>query len=332
MAAEIDIKTRAVAFAKGAAIWLLTTLFVLLLSAALISEAFTQKFFEPSIYLNSLESHGLYKQMQKGMVELFSSRMPDGVRQNVTAAVSQAATEDYIRNQSTRLVTSFVNYFSSKGDTLDLTLDLSPVKTAFDNSPDPAVQALGAEMPVGMDFASQMRQTGQLERLSEFRTQVSQAMSANLFAFLASFLLLVPILFMYPVRRDGIAKCLELIFNAGTSTFIGGVVFAFVSPMGLPLMLGASSSSQGAASMISIVMGDVLREVGMLTIYYSIPFMAAGFIIPRVMGLNKPSQPAASATATAASATPAQPQGNGAQPQTVSPPPAQQPVPPKIPK
>lgn len=310
MATTSEIRSGAASFARKAALWLLASAFVLLLSAALISHAFLQKFFEPGIYLASLEKHGLYRDMQKGMADLLSSRMPPGVKENVSATVAGAATEDYFRAQSARLITNFLHFFSSKSASLDLTLDLSPIKTAFDSSPDPTLKLLGAEMPTGMDFGSQMKQTGQLEKLSEFRSQMTSAGAANFYAMAICIILLVPVFLLHANRQEGIAKCLELVFNAGTSTFIGGAVFAFLTPVGLPMILGASSSSQGAANMIALVMGDVLYEVGILTMLYSLPLMAIGFGLPRLLKSGAtPVRPAASqiAPAPAQAAPPPQP-------------------------
>ena len=333
--ALLSDKTKAGAKAAGRrfALWLVSSLFILILSAALISEAFVQKFFDPSIYTASLQKHGLYKDMQSGMADLLSSHMPEGVKENVSALVFNAANEDYFRVQSTRLITSFLGYLSSKNDTLDLTLDLSPIKLAFAASPDPTMQALAPEMPEGMDFSAQMRQSGQLERLGEFRTEVGQAQTANLCAIAASTILLVLAYLMHPDRSSGAAKCLELMFSAGTSAFIGGAIFAFLSPIGLPMVLGVSAASQGAANMISTVMGDVLYEVGFLTMIYSLPLIALGFGLPNLLKL-KPSQPApaaaqqppANAAPSPAQAAPAQAQQSPGQkaPQPQQPSPAQQ--------
>ncbi|MFA6489668.1 MAG: hypothetical protein WCT52_03205 [Candidatus Micrarchaeia archaeon] len=293
MASTSEIKGKAASAARKAALWLLASAFVLLLSAALISHAFLQKFFEPGIYLSSLERHGLYRDMQKGMADLLSSRMPAGIKENVSATVSGAATEEYFKLQSTRLITNFLGFFSSKNTSLELVLDLSPIKAAFDSSPDPTIKSLAPEMPVAMDFGSQMKQTGQLEKLSEFRSQMSSAGSANVYAIAICAALLTAVFLLHPNRQEGAAKCLELFFNAGTSTFIGGIVFAFLTPVGLPMILGASSSSQSAANMIATVMGDVLYEVGILTMIYSLPFIAIGYGLPRVLKLGgmPPAQP-----------------------------------------
>lgn len=287
---------------------------MLILSASIISQAFVQKFFDPQIYLDSLEGHGLYPGLQKGMVEVFSSRMPDELKENVTATVSRAVTYDYIKGQSTRLITNFLGYFSSKKADLDLTLDLSPIKAAFGNSSDGTMRLLGPEMPSSMDFGAQMKESGQLERLAEFRSQLSGAPAANALAFAISILLLVPVFLLYPAWREGAAKCLELVFNAGTSSLIGGAVFAFLSPVGLPMLLGVSSPSQGVASMVSAVMGDVLREIGILIMLYSLPLVLIGFAAPRLLKLTpqKPSPAVAAGTAAQAvsqgAVQPSQPQ------------------------
>lgn len=296
-----ELESKAAAFARKGALWLLATAFVLILSASIISQAFVQKFFEPQLYLDSLESHGLYPGMQKGMVEIFSSRMPAELKDNVTATVASAVTYDYVKGQSTRLITNFLDYFSSKKQELDLTLDLVPIKSAFDSSPDGTMRLLGPEMPSSMDFAAQLRQSGQLGRLSEFRSQISGAAAANALAFALSALLLVPVFLLHSDWREGLSKCLELIFNAGVSSLIGGAVFAFLSPIGLPMLLGVSSPNQGVANIISAVMGDVLREIGMLIIIYSLPLVAIGFIAPRLLGLKgaKPVPVAASSPAQA---------------------------------
>ena len=330
--ALLSDKTKASAKAAGRrfALWLVSSLFILLLSAALISEAFVQKFFDPSIYAASLQKHGLYKEMQSGMADLLSSRMPEGVKENVSALVFNAANEDYFRGQSTRLITNFLGYLSSKNDALDLTLDLSPIKAAFAASPDPTMQALAPEMPDGMDFSAQMRQSGQLERLGEFRSEVSQAQTANLFAIAISVILLALAYAMHPDWNSGAAKCLELMFSAGTSVFIGGAVFAFLSPVGLPMILGVAAASQGAASMIATVMGDVLYEVGLLTMLYSLPLIALGFGLPRILKLN-PSQPVPAAAQQPAQAAPSPAQAAPAPPQQKAPAkraPPQPPIPP----
>lgn len=308
-----ELKSRAISFCKSAAIWLLSSAFVLILSAALISHVFVSVFFEPAPYLASFEKHGLYGGMRQGVIETFSQRMPPSLQQNVSAAVSRAMTEEHVRLETNRLITNFLAYLSARSERLDMVLDVSPIAREFAASQDAQVRSLASEMPTGLDFAAQMRATGQLERLSDFRSQVAQARGANAIAIAASFLLLVPIFLLYPSWQQGLSKCLELILNAGVSTFIGGAIFAFLSPVGLPFLLGVSSANQGIANAISLVMADVLQQIGVLVILYSLPLMIIGFGLPRMMHLPPPNAPIAPSAAQNAPDRPisASPAGSG---------------------
>lgn|GEM_PF-1487924 len=279
------LTSSAASLAKRASLWAITSIFILLLSAALIGQAFTQKFFDQNVYFSSLEKHGLYGGMQEGMVALFSSNLPPEIRENATSILSSAVTLDYVRAQSNAFITNFLAYFSSKSETLDLALDLSPIKRGFSASQGMAMQLIGAQMPQTMDFTSQLRDSGQLAKMAKIRSQIAQAEALNGYAYAISLFLLALFFLLNGGGREGIAKCAGLVFSTGISAFMGGAAFALLSPMGVSAIAGASAQGEAVSNAVSLVMSDVMQEVGVLTIIYSLPLLAIGFLLPHALNL-----------------------------------------------
>lgn len=268
--------------ARKALGWLLAFTYAILISTSITGYVFMDKFFEPQLYFASLEKHGMYGQMQGVLVSLFSQQFPSEIRQDAAAEIGKAVTEDYAREQSHQLIASFLSYLSGRSDQLELELDIFPIRESFAQSPRLEMKLLSMAMPSSLDLAQQMRQSGQMETLAGVRGQIVQAYGLLWYGFIISGVLLVLIFALQFDLWKGAAECCKALFGCGISTLLGGAGTAFLSPamMGAALSSGASGVSPELAKAVSLVLGDVMYEVGILTILFSLPLLAIGFAGP----------------------------------------------------
>ena len=271
--------------AKKALGWILSFAFAILLSTSITGYVFMEKFFEPSIYTASLEKHGMYGQIQSAIVPLFSQQFPAELRAEAAAAIGKAVTEDYAREQSDQLIASFLSYLSGRSDQLELQLDVFPIRESFAQSPQLEVQLLGMALPSRLDIAQQMRQSGQMETVSNVRGQIVQAYGWLWYGFAISGVLLALVFALQFDLWKGATECCKALFGCGVSTLLGGAGTAFLTPamMGAALSSGASGASPALANAISLVLGDVMYEVGVLVILFSLPLLAIGFAGPLLL-------------------------------------------------
>lgn len=271
--------------ARKAAIWLLAFIFMLQLSGCILLFAFMEKFFDVNVYDASLAKNNVYQLMQSGLVDMLTGALPPEYKDSVKSEMSAAITPGYIRSQMLPILSQVLAYLSGKSAKMELYFDISPVAQQLAASQNIVVQGYVSQTSI-MNSAlnNALQSTSDYMQKDESVQKMRQTLPTlnliNIALFFIAIAELALIFFLSSDMKGGIMKCAGTVFATGLTTVLSGVAMAYLTTPMLNSAVGSMLPSDANAAQISStiisIMGDVFREIGMLTVLLSLPLVLVG--------------------------------------------------------
>jgi len=271
--------------ARKAAIWLLAFIFMLQLSGCILLFAFTEKFFDVNVYDASLTKNGVYPLMQTGLVGMLTDSLPPEYKDSVKSEMNAAITPEYIRGQMLPILSQMLAYISGKSQKMEIYFDISPAAQALSASQNPVVQGYVSQsstMSTAINNALQstsdyMASDASIQKMRETLPSLN---ILNIIFFFIAIAELALIFYLSHDMKGGILKCAGTVFATGMATALSGLAMAYLTtPMlntAINSMLPSSANMAQISSIVISIMGDILYEIGMLTVLLSLPLILIG--------------------------------------------------------
>jgi len=256
-------------------------LFFFFFTSAIFGFAFHQEFFNIANFQKSFENNKVYSLVRSYLVEQLVDFSPSELKTEIKSIAEEQITENYIKEELDKNTQITLAYLSSKRDSLDLYLNFSKLKERLSKDQKQEIQLISAALPDGLDFTDSLYQSGKFSEISSMRKLFKASEVFSYYSFVLFLLVLVPIFIFQKSLTESFHKIGWLFFSSSLFLIISSLILAFGSYFLFPFFLSSASSqsSNNLSKTVASILADIMSEVAIKTIIYSLPFFVFGLVL-----------------------------------------------------